>query len=640
MARHVRLLSGSLDEKTEQLAEDGSYIDKKCMIVYTGKFESMDGPVEVKDEDVEALAANHNGMLAKLSRLAGGEVQVKHNPPIQLDHSTSAKDTVGRLRGNLSVGVHETEEGPVKALYGNMRILGAENVEKIKDGRWTHLSMGADLENHKLSELTITPFPAAADASMLGARMGAVSPEQEYENQDIYKAYKGFEIGLIVDEGQMYWNVYKHEHYLFGGKCSGEGDGKAKAMKQIDTRPNTLGRLSIYKNWSREAKAAGASEINNFVGLGAARFKNKSDAEEFLKMCKKNPNVRSCTIYNEFEYHTVAATWDGTDLSKFTKFADLDQNLKRLTEGDETVGYKETKEKMAQYEKCKKHLMDKEQLSEEAAEERMANHTDDDVKKMAAEQDEKDQKLAAEEVAKKDAEMKRMASQKDEKAKLIALSKSARAANEKVRMAARKTGIKVRLSGLAARMKCTPAEIKALNIDELAGKGDEAIDAVIASYEKREPVIDVGLHGSTKAMNLGQLNTRLQAINMEKLETETRMNMPMKREGALKQMEALKKEETTIVAQLADLGPAADDVKSFDETFAQVTKLMADKKPAEAKEALRKFWLTQTAGGGSIVDQTAEMSALAEDMKKMQADFEEIVKLAAPAFGATAEELK
>ena len=137
------------------------------MLVYTGKFNSLDGEVEIKDEDIEKLATNHNGMLASLKRLAVGDVPVKHYPPLQLDHSTSAKDTVGRLVGDLEVGEHTTPEGKYKALFGKVRILGKENVEKVMDGRWTHVSIGADLESHKITELTITPFPAAADASLL-----------------------------------------------------------------------------------------------------------------------------------------------------------------------------------------------------------------------------------------------------------------------------------------------------------------------------------------------------------------------------------------------------------------------------------------------------------------------------------------
>ena len=95
--KRIQLFSGELDDKIVSSKEDSSQLEKKVMLVYTGKFNSLDGEVEIKDEDIEKLASNHNGMLASLKRLAVGDVPVKHYPPLQLDHSTSAKDTVGRL---------------------------------------------------------------------------------------------------------------------------------------------------------------------------------------------------------------------------------------------------------------------------------------------------------------------------------------------------------------------------------------------------------------------------------------------------------------------------------------------------------------------------------------------------------------
>ena len=148
----VRLLSGEFDESEVKAAEDGVSVDKKCMLVYSGDFESMDGPVSIKDEDIDTLASNHNSVMKKMGRLAEGVTPMKFSPPIQLDHSTSAKDTVGRLVGDLEVGTYKMEDGKeVKALYGTARILGKENVDKVMDGRWTHLSIGADLETHQAS---------------------------------------------------------------------------------------------------------------------------------------------------------------------------------------------------------------------------------------------------------------------------------------------------------------------------------------------------------------------------------------------------------------------------------------------------------------------------------------------------------
>jgi hypothetical protein len=70
---------------------------------------------------------------------------------------------VGRLVGPIALS--DFEGAP--SITGNVRILGKENIERVEDGRWTHLSIGADLEEGTMHELTITPFPAAANAALL-----------------------------------------------------------------------------------------------------------------------------------------------------------------------------------------------------------------------------------------------------------------------------------------------------------------------------------------------------------------------------------------------------------------------------------------------------------------------------------------
>jgi hypothetical protein len=133
--------------------------DRPALLVYAGKFESMDGPVEVTPEQITLLVKNHNARLEKL----GSKARMKDYPPIMLDHSTSARDVVGRLVGPIALG----DNDGLPAIHGNVRILGKDNIERVEDGRWTHLSIGADLEEGVLHELTITPFPAAANAALL-----------------------------------------------------------------------------------------------------------------------------------------------------------------------------------------------------------------------------------------------------------------------------------------------------------------------------------------------------------------------------------------------------------------------------------------------------------------------------------------
>lgn len=153
---------------------DLTKLDRPCMLVYCGKFDSMDGPVEITEEHVDRLIANHNGRIERLRRAMGlDEVPVRDNPPLQLDHSTSAQVTVGRVPGKLYKAPYTNPDSgeTVTALFcERVRVLGRENVEKVADGRWAHVSIGADLEVGKLNELSITPFPAAGNASLLSKR--------------------------------------------------------------------------------------------------------------------------------------------------------------------------------------------------------------------------------------------------------------------------------------------------------------------------------------------------------------------------------------------------------------------------------------------------------------------------------------
>lgn len=144
------------------------FVDRRAMLVYSGEFLSKDGPVTVTSDQIKGLVKGHNSVISKVKRLASGAVPLKHYPPVQLDHSESARDTVGRLIGDIEEGEHETEAGnKVPAIFGTVRFLGRDNVERVNDGRWTHLSCGADFERGHFAELSVTPFPAAPHASLL-----------------------------------------------------------------------------------------------------------------------------------------------------------------------------------------------------------------------------------------------------------------------------------------------------------------------------------------------------------------------------------------------------------------------------------------------------------------------------------------
>lgn len=632
MPKIVRLsLSGALNDGDAKPKEDLSSIDKPAMLVYTGEFESMDGPVSIKDEDIEKLAANHNGFMAKLSRLASGEVHPKHNPPVQLDHSTSARDTIGRLVGNLSVGEHTDEAGnKVKCLLGTARILGKENVERVQDGRWTHLSGGFDLETHKVTELTVTPFPAAGEASLLS--------QQRMNQVTVVASGKGWEV--VRDQKSM-------------------GDGGGSTFKAYLTKPSRA-LIDIYDTQAEAEKAAEAAAATD-EQLSKHRLGQQKYKDHGISAVGGKPGsyIASVREKGKLAWYEIPGSYetekDALDAAKefidSAEGTELSAKLAKLSkgEGDAMPGYKDLKGKMAAYDKCKKHLMDKEKLSEEAVEERLAALSDEDVSKMSAEQDDAEKKLAAEaadseakEKAKKDEELKRMAALGGQKDKLVQLSKGMKTTGAKVQLAAKKATINARLSKLQAETKITPAERKTIKVEELAGKSDEVINAALSSYEKREPVIDVGLYGTTKALTAAQLQSQVKKLGAETAELKTRLAMPMKRPEALKRLADLGLTEQDLdkgVSVQGDAGGEGKQTVDGEAAYHELKRLQSEGKEDEAKAHFLKHLGAPVANEQVAGDQTEEISALAAEVKHMQTGFDDIVKLAAPLFGATAEEL-
>ena len=550
----IQLQTGTF-EGEPKLGSDGNSLDKKALLVYPGKFMSLNGEVEIKDEDIDKLATNHNSLFSKLGRLASGDVPMKHYPPIQLDHSTSAKDTVGRLVGDLEVGTHQLEDGTsVKALYGNVRVLGKENVERVQDGRWTHLSIGADLETHKLSELTITPFPAAADASLL-SKHNLAEDDDDVNEEDV--------IGYLDNNGK--WTEEYNDSKEF---------------------PNA----TAAKN---EAKRRGGHYIQDPGG----------------------------------------------------KWLVVKTKMSKLSKGDEQMGYGEVKEKMGMYSKCKAHLTEVEKMSEEDAEKKLASLTDEEVKKMADGEDERQKKLAADKEQLAEEEKKKVEAMKGQKEGLLKMAKQMRETQSKVELAAKKHGLQVRLSKLRADTKITPAEIKKIDLDKLAKESEATVNAVFETYEKREPQVLVGLYGSTKALSAAQIESKLKQIRMTRMELESRLNMPSKKADALKQLAALDEAEREVNVHIDNVPQGTHPIggDEFEAAHAEYKRLTDEGKHDEAKEHLKKYMtglMDKMKGADTVVsDADPGMSSLAEDVKKMQTNFDDFVKLAAPAFGIKAEEL-
>lgn len=484
---------GSMNVEATSESDSDSVLERPAMLVFCGDFDSMDGPVTIAEKHIDRLIAKRNSTLTKLAAVFTNGIPVRANPPLQVDHSTSAMVTVGRVVGNFSKGMYNhPERGEVVALFcDRVRVLGRENVEKVKDGRWADISIGADLEDGDFNELSITPFPAAGGASLLSK-----------------------------------------------GKNLSEGEPMHEKLKK---------HLMDSKKMSEE------------------------DAEKLSK-------------------ETV----------EFSK--------KKLGFDDE---------------KMSKHLADAD---------------DKEMSRMSDEHDEDKKRLAAEDTAKEEKE-------KEEKAKMAAnkegftkLALGIRKGNSEVKLEIKKSTIAARLSAFRLAAKVTPAEIKKLDLVKMAGLSEGEIDAAMATFEARQPVLEFGsMVGTSKAEKIEAVT---KTYRMARLELETRMNMPSKRAEVAAKMKALDEEHKAKLAA-AETAPEEPPSKGMltKVTHEELCAMVDDKsKHEELKQHLKHM---MDHHGLEIPEQSsAHMTALAKKVEEQQTHLEQLIALASPALGITPDEIK
>lgn len=576
---YVKLQSGFLEQVAPETGETPSSLDREALLVYCGNFESMDGLVEVKEEHIVRLHDNHNAMLAQVARMVTGDIPVKNFPPIQLDHSTLAKDTVGRLVGQIRIGDHLVGGIAVKALYGKLRILGKDNVEKVSDGRWTHLSIGADLESGKFQELTITPFPAASDASML-SRMAKKSQK-----------YNGKTIGVESGPGISWYLVVED---IKRGPFQKEEDAWSAAKQIVDS--GILEKLS-----------SGGSNMWERLKAFLMRKQNLS-AEDAQK---------------------------------------------KLAEGGKSFD-EWAKEEKSEHEKMKKYLTSHKQMSEEDAEKHLSDMNVEDHKKLSSEADEHEKKLAAEKPKEDGHEAGKMDEKKMSAAResLTRLSANFKTSTSAVQLGMKKAKIIARLSKLQGEAKVTPAEVKKLDLSKLSAETDATVEAVLKTYEDREPVIFTGMVGSRKAVDA---SGAFKQTRMSALEAETRANMPLLAKTAGSKLSKLGKDG--VPGKLDEHEDAPHEAvekleqvhKEADKHMAKIHAAMDAGNHGEAKDHLRKLMehykhhlAAHAAQHAHMGEEPAhkvetEMSALAENFQKMQNDFKEVMTLAGTFVGTEAK---
>lgn len=163
--------SGLLGEADSSL--DGSdKIIRPAILVHVGEFMSGDGPISFDEERIHSVIDNHNAQINKLAKEYGGfeKMPLGAFPPILDQHEQDSNNRIiGRLAALLSFEKRDIPKvgKNIPCATTQITFLGSDTVEKVKDGRIYHLSIGINEDDNTLGEVSVVIEPAAPGAMLL-----------------------------------------------------------------------------------------------------------------------------------------------------------------------------------------------------------------------------------------------------------------------------------------------------------------------------------------------------------------------------------------------------------------------------------------------------------------------------------------
>lgn len=167
-------------------------IDVKALILYPYYVEAdaRGNSFDIKKEDVYALHDNYNAKVkSKWQRLLkmGKTIPlryVEHAANI-LDHDPRANNIVGHVIGELEI----VEKDEVPYLFATLRVKGKENVERVKDKRFSQVSIGISFKPHMLNEISWVVAAAIPEAGAIMANssypLSNVTNYKEYNSNNV-----------------------------------------------------------------------------------------------------------------------------------------------------------------------------------------------------------------------------------------------------------------------------------------------------------------------------------------------------------------------------------------------------------------------------------------------------------------------
>lgn len=190
----------------------------------------------------------------------------------------------------------------------------------------------------------------------------------------------------------------------------------------------------------------------------------------------------------------------------------------------------------------------------------------------------------------------------------------------KLRVALRAANLKSTFARLRSQGKLTPAELKKIDLSELASANDQTISAVLKSYENRQPVILVGQLGSARGIDAAKV---AQTAKYAALEAETRANMTFTSRG--KAPSKLNDESTQANGGRIEIEvqPATQD---HDEMWSSIMKSLSSGDEAGAKGIFMKCLGCKMSSNEDEIDETS-MNALMGMFGDLENEFSSVVRL-------------
>ena len=168
-------------------------IDVKVLILYPFYVEAdkNGNSFNITKEDVYAVFNKYNETVKfrwmKLQKI-GKNIPIKYVEHIAniLDHDPKALNIVGRVIGELEI----VERDDLPYLFATLRVKGKDNVERVKDNRFSQVSIGLNTDDHELMEISwvVTgAIPGAGAVMSNGAKPNPnlVTTPKEYNQANL-----------------------------------------------------------------------------------------------------------------------------------------------------------------------------------------------------------------------------------------------------------------------------------------------------------------------------------------------------------------------------------------------------------------------------------------------------------------------